>query len=158
MLLEETAARLDRASAPEEVQSIVASSARRLVGADGATFVLRDGDKCFYVDEDAVGPLWKGQKFPLTACISGWAMLNKQSTAIPDIYGDPRIPIDAYEPTFVKSLAMVPIRVEDPLGAIGVYWSDFHLPTEEEVALVASLADATATAIEAVSPADEPVA
>ena len=157
MLLEEAAERLARATRPEEVQSIVASAARRLVGADGATFVLRDGDECFYVDEDAVGPLWKGQKFPLTACVSGWAMLNKQPTAIADIYVDPRIPIDAYEPTFVKSLAMVPIRVEDPIGAIGTYWSDFHLPTDEEVALVAGLAELAADACVAVSPAADPV-
>ena len=43
----------------------------KLVGADGATFVLRDGDCCYYVDEDAISPLWKGQRFPLEACISG---------------------------------------------------------------------------------------
>ncbi|MDA0172167.1 hypothetical protein OJ998_23900 [Solirubrobacter taibaiensis] len=36
-----------------EIQTIVRIGARRLTGADGATFVLRDGDKCFYADEDA---------------------------------------------------------------------------------------------------------
>jgi GAF domain-containing protein len=157
MLLGEVANRLAQASRPEEFQSILARAARRLVRADGATFVLRDGDKCFYVDEDAVVPLRKGERIPLTACISGWVMLNRQSTAIPDIYGDPRIRIDAYEPTCAKSLAVVPIRVENPLGAIGTYWSDFHVPTEEEVALVASLAEAAATAIEADSAVGEPV-
>ena len=126
----------------------MAAAARRLVGADGATFVLRDDDKCFYVDEDAVGPLWKGMRFPLEACISGWAMLNRKSAAVPDIYVDARIPIGAYEPTFVKSLAMVPIRVEDPIGAIGTYWAEFHVPSEDEVALVTSLAEATAQALE----------
>jgi len=29
------------------------SLARELTGVDGATFVLRDRDKCFYADEDA---------------------------------------------------------------------------------------------------------
>ena len=37
---------------------------------------------------------------------------------IPDIYVDPRIPADAYRPTFVKSLVMVPIRIKAPIGAI----------------------------------------
>ena len=44
---------------------IVRHAARQLVGADGATFVLRDGDKSFYADEDAIAPLWKGLRFPL---------------------------------------------------------------------------------------------
>ena len=39
--------------------------------------------------EDAIEPLWKGQRFPLGQCISGWAMLNKRSVAIEDIYVDP---------------------------------------------------------------------
>lgn len=56
-------------------------------------------------------------------------MLNKQSVAIEDIYVDPRIPTDAYRPTFVKSLAMVPIRTADPVGAIGNYWAHPHKPT-----------------------------
>jgi GAF domain-containing protein len=146
--LERTTERLRRAHSAAEVQSITAGAARRLVGADGATFVLRDGDKCFYVDEDAIGPLWKGQRFPLTACISGWAMLNAQAAEVPDIYVDPRIPIGAYRPTFVKSLAMVPIRAADPVGAIGVYWADFHVPTEDEVDLVAALGEVAADALE----------
>ena len=45
--------------------AIVRSAARRLTGADGATFVLRDGTRCFYADEDAISPLWKGQRFPM---------------------------------------------------------------------------------------------
>ena len=48
-----------------EIQAVVKRIARRLTGADGATFVLRDGDNCFYADEDAISPLWKGQRFPI---------------------------------------------------------------------------------------------
>src|SRR5215470_19971139 len=61
------------------VQEVVRRAARELTGADGATFVLREGDKCFCADENAITPLWKGQRFPLSACISGWAMLHSRS-------------------------------------------------------------------------------
>ena len=71
--------RLSRARDIATVQDIVRTAARRLTG---ATFVLCDGGQCHYVDEDAVGPLWKGQKFPMSACVSGWAMLNKQTVVI----------------------------------------------------------------------------
>lgn len=128
---------------------IVRQAARALVHADGATFVLRDGERCFYVDEDAIAPLWKGQRFPMSACISGWAMLNREPAIIEDIYQDPRIPHDAYRPTFVRSLVMTPIRTVAPIGAIGVYWATQHRATRAETELLQALADSTSIAIEA---------
>src|SRR5262249_37052791 len=64
------------------VMVIVRRAARELTGADGATFVLRDGNLCHYADEDAIGPLWKGQKFPMETCISGWAMMHGQPAVV----------------------------------------------------------------------------
>jgi diguanylate cyclase (GGDEF)-like protein len=134
-----------------EVQRVVRIAARDLAGCDGATFVLRDGDLCYYADEDAIEPLWKGMRFPMESCISGWAMLNGEHAVIPDIYADPRIPHEAYRPTFVKSLVMTPVRTMAPVGAIGAYWADHHVATEEEIALLRGLADATSLALEKVS-------
>ncbi|MBZ0236789.1 MAG: GAF domain-containing protein [Deltaproteobacteria bacterium] len=132
----------------DRVMAIVRTAARRLTGADGATFVLRDQDRCYYADEDAISPLWKGQRFPMEACVSGWAMIHREPVAIPDIYADPRIPADAYRPTFVKSLVMVPIRAADPVGAIGTYWATPHVPSQQEIELLATLANSTSIAME----------
>lgn len=132
----------------DTVMHIVRTAARALTEADGASFVLRDGDNCYYADEDAVAPLWKGKRFPLQTCISGWVMLNAAPVVIEDIYKDPRIPVDAYRPTFVKSLAMVPIRKEKPVGAIGNYWAAQRLPAEEDVALLQALANVTSVTME----------
>src|SRR6185437_13379687 len=131
------------------IMDIVRRAARSLVNADGASFILRDGDRCFYAEEDAIGPLWKGQRFPIEACISGWCMLNRTALAIEDIYQDARIPHDAYRPTFVKSLVMTPIRTVEPIGAIGVYWAQTHRATQEETELLKALADSACIAIEA---------
>lgn len=139
---------LSSAREVERVQAIVRAAARALVGSDGSTFVLRDADKCFYADEDAIAPLWKGQRFPLEACISGWSMLHREAVAIADIYADDRIPHEAYRPTFVKSLVMVPIREADPIGAIGNYWATEHRATDDEIALLQALANSTAVAME----------
>lgn len=130
------------------VTAIVRRAARALTGADGATFVLRDGELCHYAEENAIAPLWKGRRFPMHSCISGWAMLNRRSAVIEDIYADPRIPVDAYRPTFVKSLAMVPIRPDAPIGAIGNYWAHPHRATAEEVQLLEALANSTSIALE----------
>lgn len=132
----------------EGVIDITRRAARALTSADGASFVLRDNDMCHYVDEDAIGPLWKGNRFPMKICISGWAMLHSESVVIPDIYKDVRIPIDAYRPTFVKSLLMVPIRKSGPIGAIGNYWAREHKATEEEIRLLEALANCTSVALE----------
>jgi diguanylate cyclase (GGDEF)-like protein len=132
----------------DRVAEIVRHAARELTGADGATFVLRDGNQCFYRDEDAISPLWKGQRFPMGLCVSGWVMLNRQATVIPDIYLDSRIPHEAYRPTFVISLVMVPIRTLGPIGAIGNYWASPHTATAEQVELLQALADSTSIALE----------
>lgn len=132
----------------EMIMQIVRRAARELTGADGATFVLKDGNQCYYAEENAITPLWKGRRFPLSECISGWVMLHRQSVAIEDIYQDPRIPQDAYRPTFVKSLLMVPVRQDDPIAAIGNYWATPRMPTEDEVALLQALADTTAVALD----------
>lgn len=132
----------------DEVAEIVRFAARQLVGADGATFVLRDGNECYYRDEDAITPLWKGKRFPLETCISGWSMLNRRPVVIKDIYEDDRIPHAAYRPTFVKSLVMVPIRTREPIGAIGTYWQEERQASEEEVQILQALADSTSVALE----------
>ncbi len=134
---------------------IVGRAARRLTGADGGAFVLRDGDEVHYVEVDAREPLWKGRRFPVSCCISGWAILNRAPVAVEDVLADPRIPHEVYRPTFVKSLAMVPIRSTDPLGALGAYWARPHKATPEEMETLRHLADATAIAFANIALYDE---
>lgn len=140
--------RLAQADSVESVVETIRQVSRRLVGSDGIAIILRDGDLCHYLEEDAVGPLWKGGKFPMTSCISGWAMMNRRIAVIPDIYKDDRIPHDLYRGTFVRSLVMVPIREHDPVGAIGAYWAQSYEPTIDEVETLISLARASAGAME----------
>lgn len=139
---------LSSAKSIENLQQIVTTSARKLTGADGATIIFRDHNQCYYADEEAISPLWKGKRFPMESCISGWVMLNNKKAVIADIYADSRIPQDAYRPTFVRSLVMVPVNTREPVGAIGIYWKEVCNPSVQEVNLLESLADATARSIE----------
>ncbi len=131
-----------------DVMDIVRHSVRDLTGSDGATFVLRENNFCYYAEEDAISPLWKGGRFPMESCISGWVMMNQKPAVIEDIFADSRIPIDVYKKTFVKSLAMVPIKTNDPIGAIGCYWSENHSATPEQIKVLQVLADTAAIAID----------
>ena len=147
-LLMEAIEKLAGAGGMDDVIATLRATTRRLIGADGIAVILREGEQCWYVEEDAMGPLWKGHKFPLASCISGWAMLHKQSVMIEDIRHDDRIPQALYLDTFVRSLLMVPVRSDDPIGAIGAYWSETYRASAEQVETLERLARATATAME----------
>jgi len=146
-LLEAARDRIAVADTLERLIEVVRGTARAVCSADGVTFVLRDGDKCHYVEEDAIAPLWKGERFPMAMCISGWCMINDRTAAIEDIFADQRIPHDAYRRTFVKSLVMTPVRAKAPVAAIGAYWSSKRRFSEREIATVEALADAVGEAM-----------
>lgn len=147
-VLARTVERLSYATTQEHVTEVIAAAVRQLMGADGATVVLREDDVCFYADEDAVGPMWKGQRFPADSCVSGWAMDHHRSVVIPDVYADDRVPHDAYRATFVRSMVMTPVRSADPIGALGAYWSDPHRATTAQVRQLEVLANFAAVALE----------
>lgn len=151
MALVQAVEQLATAGSLDDVIAIVRETARDICGADGVCFVLKEGDFCHYVEEHAIGPLWKGRRFPLTACISGWCMLHDEPAVIPDIYLDARIPHDAYRPTFVKSLVMVPVKTTEPIAAIGTYWAKTRDFGAEELGLIAALGRSTSAAIAAVN-------
>jgi hypothetical protein len=143
------------AGTAEEAMDIATRGVRALLGADGSTFVLRDGSRCHYADEDAISPLWKGRRFPMDACISGWCMQHGEAAAIEDIYQDPRIPVDVYRPTFVRSLAMAPSGVDAPVAAMGAYWSERRVITPEELNALQRVAEAATRAMAGL-PAQDP--
>jgi GAF domain-containing protein len=147
-LLEAARDRIAVADTMDGLTDVIRGTARAVCSADGVAFVLRDGDKCHYVDEDAVRPLWKGQRFPMEACISGWAMLNGRTAAIPDIFADARIPHDAYRRTFVRSLVMVPVGSTNAVAAIGAYWAELRDFAAQEIATIEALADAIGEAMQ----------
>ena len=149
-LLEAAKDRIAVAETLDSLMETVRSTVRATCSADGVTFVLREGDKCHYVEEDAIAPLWKGQRFPMTACISGWCMHNARTAAIGDIFADPRIPHDVYRRTFVKSLIMAPVSCESPVAALGAYWCDARNFSEREIATVEALASAVGDALRVV--------
>ena len=134
--------RLSAAESLTEAMAVVRFGARAACRADGVTFVLREGQLCHYWEEDAIGPLWKGRRFPIESCISGWCMLNSQVAVIEDVFADLRIPHDVYRSTFVKSMIMAPAGGTKSVAAIGAYWAAPRRFTEEEVAVVASIARA----------------
>ena len=146
-LLAEATRRFSATLQLQELLPAICRAAREIAEADGATMVLREGDQVYYAEEDAIEPLWKGQRFPITMCISGWAILKHKPAIVEDILTDKRLPIESYQSTFVKSLLMVPVRNQNPLGAIGVYWARHHRPDEREVALLEALADSAHIAL-----------
>jgi PAS domain S-box-containing protein len=132
----------------DSVMRMVGRAARGLKGADGAAVILREGDRCHYADVDAIGPLWKGQRFPASSCLSGWVMEHGEAAAVEDVRTDPRVKAEFYAPTFVRSLLVVPVGRPEAIGAIATYWAVPHRAEAEEIRFAEALADTTAVAIE----------
>jgi PAS domain S-box-containing protein len=130
------------------VMGIVGRAARMLKGADGASVVLREGEICFYADEDAIAPLWKGQRFPTSQCLSGWVMEHGQAAVVEDVRTDPRVSAELYANTFVRSVIIVPVGRPEAIGAIGTYWALPRRTDSEELRFLQALADTMAVAIE----------
>lgn len=138
---------MQSATSRDGLLQILRRAARRIAGADGVAIVLRDGGECHYAQEEAIAPLFQGKRFPLMACVSGQAMVEGRTRVVPDVYADDRIQPVWYEPTFVKSLVVVPIGAERATAAIGVYWARIRRPDDEEVATLEALARTAGTAL-----------
>lgn len=129
--------------------SILRDHARVIADADGITLVERDGDAIVYVAEDAISPLWTGQRFPIGRCISGLAILSGEPIAIPDIHNDARVPMNAYLATFVQRMATFPIG---RVAAIGAYWDRAGPIDAETIELMRELAGAAAMICDPAAP------
>lgn len=144
----EASEKLATARSMDEVVSVLRLTARATIGAEGIAVVLREGGCCVYVAEDGVAPLWAGSRFDERSCISGWAMINLDTVAISDVRTDPRIPQEAYAPTFVRSLLMAPIGRPHAIAALGAYWSDVREHDGETIRRLEGLARLATIAME----------
>jgi hypothetical protein len=62
-------------------------------------------------------------------------MTHGETAVIEDVFADPRIPYDAYLPTFVKSLIMTPVGTRH-VAAMGAYWKETRQFSELEILTV----------------------
>ncbi len=139
---------LSTADTLARVTTVVTGAIRSLLHCDGATFALRDQDACICIEESAATPLWKGRRLSLADCVSGWAMVHGEVVVLHDVSTDLRISHDIYRDTAVTSLVVAPVRVAEPVAALGAYWSAEHRPTPAEVRLLEILANSASVAME----------
>ena len=150
-LLGEANALLAGARTIDEVCEVLRTQARAIAQADGVAVIRRDGDAVVYVGEDAISPLWTGQRFPIRQCVSGLAILERRPIVIPDIGADHRVPLGAYLATFVKSMAVFPLGSPAPSAALGLYWRDVRPLGRDVETLMDFLSQAANAAFEAIA-------
>ncbi|MCA9670548.1 MAG: PAS domain S-box protein [Myxococcales bacterium] len=130
----------------DDIAAIVSAALRDVSDADGATFVLRDGEMADYAHVVVGDESRRGGRKPLDASLSGHVILTKRPLVIEDMASAP--PPRCEEGGAVKSLVIAPVRVEAPIGAVGCWWSRPQKITSEQTQLAQALADAAAVAIE----------
>ena len=146
--LEDARALLSGVSSLQEMVTVLRDTAREIAGADGIAVVLREGEFCHYVAEDAIRPLWQGRRFRLKECLSGWAILNARSAVVPNVDTDPRLPAAAYRATSMRSVVMTPIGAPVPVAALGAYWCAWVEPGADTVQRLQALADLATAALD----------
>ncbi|MHA6722667.1 hypothetical protein [Sphingomonas sp. RS2018] len=135
-----------------DVIEVLRLSARDLAGADGVTVVARSGNEVEYLTEDAIAPLWTGQRFPVQACVTGMAIIAQAPIVIPDIRHDPRVPLHLYLSTFVRRMAVFPLGMHH---ALGLYWRETGPTDPAAIARIAKLAVAAGDAIGRLTAAEQ---
>jgi len=133
------------------VVSTILSITRKITHADSVAFIVREGDHCFFADEDATQSFWKDSRFPIHERIEGTSIQNHQTIYIEDIHTDDRVDAKIYQPTPIKSVTIVPVGNANHANAIGIYWSDIHLSSPEEITSLESLASIATAALENIS-------
>ncbi len=146
--------RLGSAESLSDILEILRASARAVLRSDGVTVIMREGPLVHYIGEDAVAPLWSGQRFAIETCISGLAMIERQMIVIPDIRLDPRVPLNAYLSTFVASMAVAPIGRGEPVAAIGAYWRSAQPIEHDALVLLDMLAKGASAQLERLADAE----
>ena len=121
---------------------IVRRVGRAIAGADGIAIVRRKGDRCAYIAEDSIAPLWAGRDFPMDECVSGKAMLRARPILVEDIAQSDDVPLNLYLATYVRRLAVFPFGVDPPIGTLCAYWRDEGPIDDESARLLAALARA----------------
>jgi diguanylate cyclase (GGDEF)-like protein/PAS domain S-box-containing protein len=138
--------RLCDARNSRNVVAILSTSVRELAAADGVTVMLRDEEEVRYLSDGCIDPLWRSDRFPLDSSIAGLAITSRQHALIEEIAGDARLAAEICPNAPIKSLAVLPIRSADPIGAIAVCWKETppELPMDE----LQMLANAAAISLE----------
>lgn len=148
LMVFETLDRLSSARTMPVAVAILKDAARKLAAADMATVMLRDGAYVQAVGEDSGGPFAEDRLFPLDSCLDGWVILNGKYAVVEDFRNDPRQSSAALPNAPVASAAVFPLRSADPIGTLGVYWTEPHRPDPCLLSALQILANASASVIE----------
>ncbi len=139
--------RLARVRSIEDAMDVVRDGVRDIVGADALCFAQSEGDHCRFIAEDSIAPLWEGQAFLKSERIAGWVMQHDEAAIIPDIHADERVVPDQYSDSFVKSLAIMPVRAGPVPAALAAYWGHSGKPDPASIQSLRMLASLLGAAI-----------
>ena len=149
--LTDAVAAMARATSMADAVEILRTTSRSVAGADGVTIVRREGNETVYIAEDAITPHWEGKRFPINECLAGFAIQQRRPVIIPDIRIADSVPQNLYMATFIGSVAVFPVGLGEPHGAIGAYWREVRVIDDDTVALLAALARAYGAVIETIT-------
>ena len=109
------------ASALEELMASTLDGARRLTGADGATLIWQTDGGCWCLDDDTESPRQERRARPGDA-VAAWLTRARMPAIIADIANDAISLRDSCLLPSARSLVIVPIRTQEPIGTLVAWW------------------------------------
>jgi len=134
-----------------EVLSVVIVEVRSLMGAEGASLLLRESDELVFAAADSPGvKALLGTRMPATAGIAGAVLQNKRGTRVDNAQTDPRFysRVDAATGLTTRSLLAVPLVFKgEAQGVLEVINKASGAFDEDDLELLEAIAGSAATAI-----------
>jgi len=158
---------------PHAVMALACRAACSLIGANGASFILRDGPFFHHAERSGIAPAWQGVRFAPDEAPAGKVLAEGAPCFIPDSHADENATL--YRPAGIGSLMIIPLpaqameaadamrarpsavsgmgtppgsaSVNRSAGGIEIYWAQKHEPQADEIHVVELLAATAAKAL-----------
>ncbi|MDX9719830.1 MAG: response regulator [Myxococcota bacterium] len=136
---------LSQARSVDGVIDVLSSVVVALLGCDGVSFALREGDAVRYLEPMLLAPSQRGTKVDLERSLAARVMRSGEALRIFGAASE--LPSEVYN-SDVKAMLLVPVRRKQALGALVAFWRAQHEPSDDEEWVLLALADASSTALE----------
>ena len=129
-----------------DVWNVIHKSVQHLTGADTATFNLRKEILHDHANARTIN-LLKAKGFPIDSYITKQVINRPEPVIIDDIQSDEQVPSAIRRSSPFRSLIMVPVRQDHPIGTIGAYWSEHFSQLSEMVGALQFLGELASFAV-----------
>jgi GAF domain-containing protein len=125
----------------EQLMASTLAGARRLTGADGVTLIWQSDNHCWCLDDDTTSTP-HARRTRRADAVAAWLTRARMPAIVSDITNDAVSLRDSCLPPSARSLVIVPVRAEEPVGTLVAWWRNARTLPATHVQMLELLAEA----------------